>query len=70
VAVDGSVEASQQDTLPAHNEASRSGLTATARRVYHTLRATLLAPIALVRQYLLPILAFALVVAVVFWLLS
>ncbi|AAV44383.1 unknown (plasmid) [Haloarcula marismortui ATCC 43049] len=70
VAVDGSVEASQHDTLPAHKEASGSGLTATARRAYHTLRATILAPVALVRQYLLPILAFAIVVVVVLWLLS
>jgi len=70
VAVDGSVEASQHDTLPGHNEGSRSGITATGRRIYHILRATLLAPVALFRQYLLPILAFAVVVVVVLWLLS
>ena len=70
VAVDGSVETSQHDPTPELNKASRSGLTATARRVYHTFRATLLAPVALFRQYLLPILAFATVIAVVLWLLS
>jgi len=70
VAVDGSVEAGQHDSTPAPDETSESGLTATARRVYHTFRATVLAPVALVRHYLLPILAFVTVVAVVFWLLS
>ncbi|WP_367175782.1 amino acid permease [Haloarcula rubripromontorii] len=70
VAVDGSIEASQNETLPDHNETNRSELTATARRVYHTVRATVLAPVALFSQYLLPILAFATVVIIVFWLLS
>jgi predicted nucleic acid-binding Zn-ribbon protein len=70
VAVDGSVGASQHDSTPAPGEASRYGLTATARHVYHTFRATVLAPVALVRHYLLPILAFATVVVVVLWLLS
>jgi len=64
---DDLVKASQHDSLPVHNEAGRSGLTATARRVYHTFRATVLAPVALVRHYLLPIIAFG---TVVLWLLS
>ncbi|WP_434530074.1 hypothetical protein ACODNH_02110 (plasmid) [Haloarcula sp. NS06] len=67
MAVDSSVKARQHDTLPAHTEESQYGFTATARRVYHTFRATVLAPVALVRQYLLPILAFG---TVVLWLLS
>jgi len=70
VAVDGSVETSQRDTMPDHSDAGGSGLTATAWRVYHTLRATLLAPVALFHQYLLPILAFATVVPIVLWLLT
>jgi len=69
VAVDGSVDASEQpQESPSVQKGSQFGNW--LRRIRWKLRATLRAPIGLLREMALPILAFVLVVVAVWWLFS
>lgn len=68
VAVDGSVAANQQRSSEQTTATDQHGHT-TLRSAWYTLRATILAPIGLLREFLVPILAFAVVAGIVVWFL-
>lgn len=66
VATDGSLQRSPPSTAEETRQTSRSSL----RTGYYKIRATFLAPLQLLREYLVPVLAFLLVAVAVLYLLG
>jgi hypothetical protein len=67
VATDGSIADENEQTISTSTERTSSG--GAFRSMYHRIRGLLLAPIGLLKQYFLPLLAFALVFGAVIYLL-